>query len=177
VLLIVLGAALVTLPIWLPIWLHGERGAPNVAAAAGFNGDVSQSPRGGTWRATGTYTTNRGYSGGRTVGEQIVRRWTIARRCASGTCSLFLTRQMRDLPPLTAPLRLKRDGWHATFPELTLFCRPPDVTWQQRSTVVYRFTNGGRSAQAHEVNLSYAEKCGYGTSRLDWVAEHAGDRE
>jgi hypothetical protein len=120
----------------------------------------------------GRTTSTAGYLGSRDVGETIIRRWTTARRCAAGRCSFVLTRELADGQRLRSPLTPGRDGWHATF-EQTLACRVVDgkqLTWNQRSSFVLRFTNGGRRAEAHQVDLSYDKQCGYGTSRVDWSA-------
>ena len=151
------------------------RGMPDTSPR-GFSGDVRQPPSVGTWRATGTYLESKGYYG-RGVGEQIERRWTTAKDCRAGTCSYSMTRQLADLPPVTATLRLQSDGWHATFPQLTLSCQPGH-TWQQQTTFVFRFTHGGRRLRANEVHHSFADACGWGVSRVEWTAERvAGGRE
>jgi hypothetical protein len=83
-----------------------------------------------------------------------------------------MTIEHGDGTRLTSPLAPRDDGWHATFTR-PMPCRVVDgrqVTWNQRSSFVLRFTRGGRRAEAHQVNLSYAEQCGYGTSRSDWTA-------
>ena len=149
--------------------MHG----PRVKAPAGFTGDVSQAPRISVWRATGTYTSIKGHLG-RTEGEQITRRWTTSRRCSHGECAYFITREMANLPPTTARLTPQRDGWHATFPVLVLSCSD-SATWEQQTSFIFRFTNGGAAAQAHEVHHSYAPACGYGVSRVDWQATLAAN--
>lgn len=151
---------------------HLDDGRPDVAPPAGFTANVEQRPAVGEWRARGRTTSTAGYLGSRDVGETIVRRWTTARRCAAGRCSFVLTRELADGKRLRSPLTPRADGWHATF-EQTLPCRVVDgkqLTWNQRSRFVLRFTNGGRRAEAHQVDLSYAKQCGYGTSRVDWSA-------
>ena len=143
-----------------------------MAPPAGFSGDVRQRPAVGVWRATGRTTSTAGYLGSRDVGETIVRRWTTARRCAGGHCSYVLIRELAEGPRLTSALTPRGDGWHATFNKV-LPCKVVDgrqVSWNQRSSFILRFTNGGRRAEAHQVDLSYAPKCGYGTSRVDWTA-------
>lgn len=83
-----------------------------------------------------------------------------------------MTRELADGERLKSPLTRRADGWHATF-DKTMPCRVVDgkqLTWNQRSSFVLRFANGGRRAEAHQVDLSYATPCGYGTSRIDWTA-------
>ena len=151
------------------------RGVPDITPQ-GFTGDVSQRPAVGTWRAVGTYTESKGYNG-RVVGEQIVRTWTTARDCKSGTCSYSITRELEGLPATTAPLTPRQDGWYAQFPELLLTCGPGQ-TWAQRDTFVFRFTAGGRRLQANEVRSSYASACGYGVARVEWTGQIAsGERD
>jgi len=149
-----------------------DDGPPDVAPPAGFTGDVRQRPAVGEWRATGRTTSSGGYLGSRDVGETIVRRWTTGRRCAAGRCSFVMTRELADGERLTSPLTPRPDGWHATL-DKTMPCRVVDgkqLAWNQRSSFLLRFTNGGRRAEARQVDLSYAKQCGYGTSRVDWTA-------
>ena len=153
-----------------------DRGQPKMAPPAGFAGDVRQPPALGVWRATGRTTSTAGYLEARDVGETIVRRWTTARRCADGRCTFVLTRELADGDRLTAALTSRADGWHATFNK-PLPCEVVDgraLTWNQRSSFVLRFTHGGRRAEAHQVDVSRAPRCGYGTSRSDWTAALVG---
>lgn len=149
-----------------------DRGPPDVAPPVGFTADVRQPPAVGNWRATGRTTSTAGYFGSRDVGETIVRRWTTTRRCTSGRCAFLMTRELADGERQRSPLTPQADGWHATF-DKTLPCKVvhgEQLTWNQRSSFVLRFTHGGRRAEARQVNLSYAKDCGYGTSRSDWTA-------
>ena len=148
--------------------IYGSSGVPDVSPK-GFAGDVSQPPRIGTWRAVGTYTLSKGYSG-RGVGEQIVRAWSTRKDCRSGPCSYWITRELEGLPPTTARLTLKQDGWHAQFPELVLSCQPGH-TWAQRDSFIFRFSAGGRRLQAHEGRTSFASACGYGVAQVEWTGE------
>lgn len=154
----------------LALSIFGPSGPPHVAPPAGFTAGVEQSPAVGVWRATGTTTSSAGYLGSRDVGETITRRWRTTLRCEG--CSSVLTIEHADGTRLSSPLTPQDDGWHATF-NRRLPCKVVDgrqVTWNQRSSFVLRFTNGGRRAAAHQVNLSYAKRCGYATSRDDWTA-------
>jgi hypothetical protein len=168
--ILVAGVAVLLAAVLLPSLIGRAR--PDVAPPAGFSGDVRERPAVGEWRAAGRTTSTAGYLGARDVGETIVRRWTTARRCAAGSCSYVLTRELAAGDRLTSPLTRQGDGWHATFNK-TLPCKVVDgrqVSWNQRSSFVFRFTKGGRRVEAHQVDVSFAPKCGYGTSRVDWTA-------
>jgi hypothetical protein len=147
----------------LDVW-----GKPDISPQ-GFTGDVRQPPSAGAWRATGTYTVNKGYNG-RAVGDRIQRLWTTNKDCRLGTCSYSITRELEGLPSTTAPLTLRADGWYAHFPALVLPCQPGH-TWAQHDTFVFRFTDRGRRLEAHEARSSYARACGYGVARVEWTAE------
>jgi hypothetical protein len=139
--------------------------------ATGFPGDNSQPPAAGTWQAIGTTTFSRGY-GDDAAGQLLAREWQISRTCGPNSCSISLTRQLVDGPPLTAQLIPEPDGWHATFPDRTYVCAQiggQDVTWRQHSTWVLHFIDNGRSAEAHERNVSSAPACGWGTNTVDWT--------
>jgi hypothetical protein len=141
-------------------------------AAVGFTGDNSEAPAVGVWAAGGTITSTQGY-GNNVVGQGMFRQWKTSRVCHGGICASWLTRQMAAAMPLAARLVLARDGWHATFPDRTYECRQLDgqmITWQQHSTWVLRFADHGTTAIAHELNVSYAPACGWGTDTVTWSA-------
>ncbi len=149
-------------------------GPPMVRAPVGFDGEVDQQPRTGAWRASGTINLEWGYAGP-SKGDAITDAWTIARRCLPPPCRFELTRQLGERSSQTARMDLAHDGWRVRFPVLVLPCGPnhPNEMWSQNSSWVFRFTQGGHAAQAHEVNRSWAS-CGFATSRVDWKAEHTG---
>jgi len=153
--------------------------APQFPALVGFPGsNSSQPPLTGTWQATGTTTWSAGYEGA-AVGAQGTSTWTISGGCtstSSSDCQLELTRDIPGVAPVSAPLVPAADGWHANFVLGDFPCQARDGTaaqWQQRSTLILNFVNGGRAAEANEQNVSYAAACGYGADGVSWTAEHS----
>ena len=148
---------------------------PPIPAATGFAGNNSEAPVPGNWQAIGTTTSTIGY-GGDAVGVQLDRAWTIAQTCApSAGCWFVISWLVAGEPPLSARLIPRPDGWHATFPLITLTCGSSagqTINWQQHSSWVLHFSNAGRTAESHERNFSYAPGCGYGTDTKEWSATH-----
>jgi RDD family len=152
----------------------GSPGSPPGVGVAGFRAVNSQPPALGEWLATGATTSAAGY-GGDAAGQEVIRRWMIARTCTTANCPYVITRDINGGPPLTAQLVARDDGWHVRFPDRQYQCGIVNghaVYWSQQSTWVIRFTTGGRQAEAHERNYSYTPACGYGTDTLDWTATH-----
>jgi len=147
---------------------------PQIPPVAGFTGNTGAPPVAGSWQATGTTTSSIGYADD-PIGAQTSGAWVIARSCTpSGQCSFALTRQVAG-ESQTAPLILQPDGWHATFPLMAFSCGVAGgqtIYWQEHSFWVFAFTNGGRAAQANELNFSSATGCGYGTDTVAWSATH-----
>jgi hypothetical protein len=77
---------------------------------------------------------------------------------------------------MSAELIYRTDGWYATFPSRLYVCGyttgGQTIYWSQHSTMVFRFINGGSSAEANERNFSEAAGCGYGTATEEWTAKH-----
>lgn len=144
-------------------------------AVAGFVGGTSQRPTPGYWLAHATVTSSVNYPA-EPVGSSFPRAWRITRLCMpAGGCTHYqLTRQIAGGGAQVAPLIRQADGWHATFPPLSLPCaRQPDgqlVYWLQQTSFVLRFGHGGRTAQASEGNFSSSPGCGSGASTLAWTA-------
>jgi uncharacterized RDD family membrane protein YckC len=165
-------ATAISLAVVVPI-LSGRHAS--VPATSGFAGDTSEAPAEGRWVGFGTTTRSLGYS---TIlaGERIRRGWTISRGCASaGRCPLQIVLQLQGRPPAVAALVPRSDGWHAEFPLRTFSCgftaTGQTIYWQQHSTMILRFANSGRSAEAHERDFSETPACGYGTATRVWTAE------
>ncbi|HEX4345119.1 MAG TPA: RDD family protein [Solirubrobacteraceae bacterium] len=146
-----------------------ELATPN---AIGFSDATSQAPRPGRWTAVGTTTVSVGYADD-APGSRIVRGWTIRRGCRAGACSYVLVRRFAEGPPAAGTLQPASDGWHVTFPPRSSQCGGSDrqpILWDQHSTMVLEFTDGGRSLRANERAISYEPRCGVGASRVSWTA-------
>jgi len=152
---------------------------PQFPALIGFPGSYNrQAPQSGAWQATGATSWTAGYLG-EYAGRQHTESWTIRHACASsslGSCSFVLTRNIQGIAPASAPLVEAQDGWHATFVLGVFPCESRDGTtagWQQSSTMILTFADGGQLAQAHEQNESYSAACGYGADGVSWTAQPA----
>jgi hypothetical protein len=151
--------------------------APQIGPPAGFTGDVSQPPAVGAWTATGTVTSSQGY-GADPIGQPFVRSWSIARSCRTGRpCDYVMTRQVPGQAPERARLVLASDGWHGQLPTTLYVCGHTAtgraIYWPQVSVFVARFTDGGRTAEVNQRDLSYTPACGYGTHTVSWTATHS----
>jgi uncharacterized RDD family membrane protein YckC len=163
----------------LLVFLHARAERPAVnqvphPVAVGFPGENRVPPLPGPYQATGTTLLSVGYGA---VEDPLQRGWMLTRDCSSGPCTYVFERQIAGDSPVSAKLVSEQDGWHATFAPRRFLCgnhagRP--VYWDQHSTFVLRFDDGGRTAQAHERSWSYSPVCGYGTNMLDWTATSAG---
>jgi uncharacterized RDD family membrane protein YckC len=147
-----------------------------VPLAAGFANASKQRPVLGVWEATATVTSAVGY-GDEAAGDQYERAWTIERQCGlpSG-CELLLVRQLADGSKLGGKLTSTRDGWRATFPEMSYVCGQQDgqtLLWLQHDSMALNFTDGGRRASVNERDYSTAPACGYGTDTVVWSASHS----
>jgi len=152
---------------------------PQFPALVGFPGSYNgQAPQTGDWQATGATDWTAGYVG-EYAGRQHTESWTITHACASSSlssCPFVLTREIQGIPPVSAPLVAAADGWHARFAVGVFPCESTNGTaagWQQTSTMILTFANGGQAAEAHEQNDSYAAACGYGADGVSWTAQQA----
>ena len=59
-----------------------------------------------------------------------------------------------------------------TRPSVCGYVGSRTVYWRQHSILIMRFTDGGRSAEAHSLYYSSTPACGYGTATADWKATH-----
>jgi uncharacterized RDD family membrane protein YckC len=158
-----------SIAVLLPILNH--RRQPSVPVVRGFTGDSGQPPLEGSWIAAVTTTSSIGYSNE----SAHTKRFQITRHCGeTGMCTLGITVEPPGESPISAPLIHRLDGWHATFPPRSNVCgstgdgRP--IYWLQASTLVFRFTDSGRFAEANERDFSQAPSCGYGTATSVWSA-------
>jgi uncharacterized RDD family membrane protein YckC len=165
-------ATVVSIPFVLAA-IDSRRSARRVPAPTGFADGPGSAPIAGRWQARAQALNAIGYANV-VPGERYDRPWLISRRCGGAGCALLLTVALSHESPATAPLSRAGDGWHATFPIRMYPCASTaagrTIYWPQRSTIVLRFTDGGRRAQAAESDFSAAPGCGYGTDTVAWIA-------
>jgi uncharacterized RDD family membrane protein YckC len=155
--------------------IKGHRRAEPAPALRGFIGGPGAEPVSGRWQASAQATSSIGYSNIATA-ERYARTWQISRSCRAARCRLLLTVALSHESPATAPLIRGSDGWDATFPIRRYVCgyapNGRTIYWPQRSSMILRFTDGGRQAQASERDFSETPGCGYGTDTVAWTATH-----
>ena len=162
-------ATFVSLAIVIPILKAPHTSLLTAGTAAG----TSAPPVEGVWAATAQPVSAVGYRDTR----PRIARWTISRTCPpQGLCALSLTFQAPGEAPVRGSLVSVSGGWAAVFPALTYPCGEAGgrtLYWQQHSVIGLRFTNGGRSAEGEERDVSQGPGCGYGTSLRRWSAHLA----
>jgi membrane protease YdiL (CAAX protease family) len=155
-----------------------ESGAPTPAQlvaqlqSGSYSGGAGEAPATGPWSASSVVVSSNGY-GNESPGTVAQRSWEITRTCMNGSCSYLLTRQTSS-GPLSAALLPEGDGWHADFPPEPLPCaydqNGNEIDWQQNSSFVLRFSDGGHVAEGREHMLSQAQQCGAASAVRDWRA-------
>jgi len=153
---------------------------PQFPALVGFPGSYNgQAPQTGDWQATGATDWTAGYVGeyaGPPAHGVVDDHACVPPAARSAPARSCLTREIQGIPPVSAPLVAAADGWHARFAVGVFPCESTNGTaagWQQTSTMILTFANGGQAAEAHEQNDSYAAACGYGADGVLWTAQQA----
>jgi uncharacterized RDD family membrane protein YckC len=134
---------------------------------------AGEPPVQGAWLAHSQTVSSRGYGNE----PRGIARWTIAGQCPSqGPCALSLIFQAPGERAFSASLNPERGGWLALFRPFSAYCGETNgqpIFWQQRSTIALRFTDGGRSAEGIERDVSRSPICGYGAAVRRWTAHLA----
>jgi uncharacterized RDD family membrane protein YckC len=161
-------ATFLSLAIIIPI-LKG----PRATLLTGTSVGAGPPPIEGVWAASAKPVSAVGYRDTR----PRTARWTIARNCPpQRLCATSLTFQAPGEAPVRGNLIPASGGWVAVFPALTYPCGEASgrtLYWRQRSVIGLRFSNGGRSAEGEERDVSQAPGCGSGSSLRRWSARLA----
>jgi hypothetical protein len=183
----VLTLVLVGVRIYLNVTQSHSAAGPKVLTAEGFPGDNKQPPEIGSWGASGLVVSAAGY-GGAVPGARETRFWEIHHAClgpgiSGGECRYTISREILGPRggverPLTAILIPEPDGWHATFPTREYVCGTTDtrpIYWTEHFSLVLRFTDHGKEAEANGRDFSYEPRCGYGTQLVRWKASRMAE--
>ncbi len=131
----------------------------------------------GTWQATGT--VERSNAADQPPGTELERRWLFFRKCRSGRCALWLTRQSADVYE-QAPVERTARGLRAVFTRSTIGCNTARTGTLDRVFEISP-TADGRGLTARETGDGSYPGCtedgsdGTVSSVLRWTIEKVSD--